>query len=120
MVAGSAFCSPCRSSRSHTACLHIAWSSTARPRARFRWGGLDDPNLLGCCLALPPRPAGALWTVDVTSIAAGSRTPKSSGHVYADGGNTMKVVSLSGLIPIVLTVALSVPALAQDASGQRS
>ena len=32
----------------------------------------------------------------------------------------MKTVSLSGLIPIVLTVALSVPALAQDASGQRS
>ena len=69
---------------------------------------------------LPPRPAGALWTVDVTSIAARSRTPKSSGPVYADGGNPMKVVSLSGVIPIALTLVLTLPALAQDAAGQRS
>ena len=68
----------------------------------------------------PPRPAGALWTVDVTSIAARSRTPKSSGPVYADGGNPMKVVSLSGVIPIALTLVLTLPALAQDAAGQRS
>ena len=32
----------------------------------------------------------------------------------------MKLVSLSGVIPFTLTLALTLPALAQDASGQRS
>jgi hypothetical protein len=32
----------------------------------------------------------------------------------------MKVVSLSGVIPIALTLVLTLPALAQDAAGQRS
>ena len=45
--------------------------------------------------------------------------PNAQAFPFADGENKLKLVSLSGVVPIVLAFALTIPALAQDAAGRR-